>query len=197
MGLGFVEHEELTGVTAPTGSALSPARYSLGQAGSGRYSPPVRIRQYVYFGVWSESLSAVEITKQVGLAADEATIRGSRNSEAPFPKRHGWKIVCNDSACDLGEQAGRVLERLRPYAAALRDLSVRSEDGDPVVTMVLQAARWFGEDGGEEDELVEVESGRYELGGQHRLLGWHLTPADLGFLVDLRAALDVDEYSYY
>ncbi|GAA4261079.1 hypothetical protein GCM10022255_092280 [Dactylosporangium darangshiense] len=32
------------------------------------------------------------------------------------------------------------------------------------------------------------------LPGQHHLLGWHITAADLAFLVSIHADLDVDEY---
>ena len=152
------------------------------------------IHQYVYFGVRSDSMSAAEITDWLGLPADEVMSRESRIPEALRPAAHLWKIVCREEGLGVGEQAEKVLGRLRLHEAALRALAELTDDGRPVVRMVLQVVRFFGGESGEEQESVVFPDGSEKLDGQHQLLAWHLSNENLRFLGAIGAALDVDEY---
>ena len=144
----------------------------------------LRIRQYVYFAVYSSSVSAAEMATVVGLAPDRTLVRGSRRATEPVvPRRHAWKIVGQDRGLQVGEQLELLVERLHPYRPALRELldGLRIQEGDEAGAG-LQVVRHLDDEDGEAG------------GWQHRLLGWHLSEEVLRFALDLGAEIDVDEY---
>ncbi|RYY05649.1 MAG: DUF4279 domain-containing protein, partial [Alphaproteobacteria bacterium] len=62
-----------------------------GSTGAG---PGLRIRQYVYFGLWSKDTSAVVITEMLQTVPDASWVRGSRAVDPPRPVSHKWAIEC-------------------------------------------------------------------------------------------------------
>jgi hypothetical protein len=50
------------------------------------------IKQWVYFGISSEVLTAVTIAGRVGRAPDKTMVRGSRTEDPPRPVRHKWEL---------------------------------------------------------------------------------------------------------
>jgi Domain of unknown function (DUF4279) len=82
-----------------------------------------------------------------------------------------------------------VLQRLRPAEARLVELAKH-----PDCSVVLQLVRYFDDEEGEPERLSDSDAGVQKLGGQHQLLGWHLSSADLGFLSRIGASIDADEY---
>ena len=149
----------------------------------------VKIRQYVYFGISSDVLRPGEIAERVGLAADSEWLRGSRIEAPPHPIHHVWKVECGDKGLGVGEQVARVMERVWPRRAAIRELV---EGGE--VKAWLQIVRYFGDEEGKEEEIDATPEGLVKLTGQHQLLGWHLDRQALAFLTEVDAELDADEY---
>ncbi|WP_432977718.1 DUF4279 domain-containing protein [Dactylosporangium sp. CA-233914] len=76
----------------------------------------MRVRQYVYFALRSERISAVQIAREIGLEPDEVKVQGSRLPDVPVPRAHAWQVSCRDTNLFLDEQISRVLDRLEPYA---------------------------------------------------------------------------------
>ena len=76
----------------------------------------LRILQYVYFGLWSNDISADAITEVLQMAPDASWVRGSRIADPPRPVSHKWAIECRDHDLDIGEQTKQVLARMRPIA---------------------------------------------------------------------------------
>ncbi|WP_181775315.1 DUF4279 domain-containing protein [Amycolatopsis pittospori] len=129
----------------------------------------MKVHQYCYFALKSETVSAGEITARLGMEPDEVMVLGSRIPERRVPRMHAWKIV-QRGVDSVDDQIERVIGRLAPVRPAIRTLV------DEGVSAVLQVVRYFHHrDGGEE-------------------FGWHLSPAVLAFLAEAAAALDVDEY---
>ena len=153
----------------------------------------VRIRQYVYFALKSETLPAYAITARLGIEPDTVRVRGTRCVDPPVPVCHSWAIECRLAGLTVNEQATRVLDRLRPAADHIRTLMANSD-----VSAILQVVRYFNADDGELDRCdpIVTDSGLVlqKLPGQHHLLGWHLSAEDLTFLASMPAELDVDEY---
>jgi Domain of unknown function (DUF4279) len=154
----------------------------------------MRIRQYVYFALKSETVSAATITAHVGMQPDSVTVRGTKQSAPPRPVCHSWAIECRHGGLTVDEQTAIVLARIRPVAEPIRALTANES-----VSAVLQVVRYFNDEEGEDEDLgpVMTDDGRamQKLAGQHQLLGWHLNIDDLTFLASIPAALDVDEYS--
>ncbi len=154
---------------------------------------PLRIRQYVYFALKSETMPAAAITAHLDVEPDCVGVRGARRSVPPVPVCHSWTIECRQPGLAVDEQAAQVLSRIRPIADAIRALTVSGE-----VSAVLQVVRDFDNDQGEPGNYdpVTTDDGRVlqRLAGQHHLLGWHLTGDDLALLASVAATLDVDEY---
>ena len=90
------------------------------------------------------------------------------------------------------------LKRVRLFEDELAALARMAGPEGPLVALRLQLVRTFGEEAGgklgEDDDGGILPDGSIRLKGQHRLLGWDLTPHDLQFLVAVNAALDADEY---
>ncbi|MBT0771490.1 DUF4279 domain-containing protein [Kineosporia sp. J2-2] len=154
----------------------------------------LRVRQYVYFALKSESVPVTAMIARLGAEPDRRSVRGARRAEPPLPVCHLWIVECRTPGLRLDEQISRVLDRVRPLAGELRGLVATGE-----VRAVLQAVRYHDADDGEPEthEPVTTGDGRVleAMAGQHQLLGWHLAAADLAFLASVPADLDVDEYS--
>lgn len=154
---------------------------------------PLRISQYVYFALSSETVSAAAITARLGVEPDSVGVRGSRRSMPPLPARHRWAIECRRPGLTVDEQAAQVLTRVRPVAGSVRTLTATGD-----VSAVLQVVRYFNGDEGEPEHQARVVTGEgrvlHRLAGQHQLLGWHLAVEDLAFLASIPADLDIDEY---
>jgi len=146
------------------------------------------VRQYVYFAVRSEAVNADEVSRRLGLEPDRSAARGSRSAEPPRPLANVWQIVCDEPGMTIDEQVEVVLQRLRPAEARLVELAK-----DPDCSVVLQFVRYLGNEEGEPERLSDSDAGMQRLGGQHRLLGWHLSWDDLGFLGRIGASIDADE----
>lgn len=149
----------------------------------------MRIRQYSYFALRSETVSAVEIARRVGLQPDRTKTRGSQERDPPRPKHHSWEIVCDQTGMSVDDQIARILDRLRSRRDAIRELAEGSECAG-----TLQVVRYFHDDQGEEEELPSHPRGVVRLPGQHQLLGWHLARSVMEFLLYVGAELDIDEY---
>lgn len=76
---------------------------------SGQEQPPptgggMRIRQNVYFGLWSPTLTATAMTQILGLAPDSVSVRGSSHLDPPRPTRHRWALECRSTQLRVDEQ---------------------------------------------------------------------------------------------
>jgi hypothetical protein len=151
----------------------------------------VRIRQYAYFAVFSESMPATEITARLMIEPDKVMIRGSRRAEPPAPVVHKWKVICDDRGMTVDEQVRKVVDRVRPRQAAIAELT---REPDARCGAVLEVVRYFDAENGEEEELSPPDAQLQKLPGQHQLLGWHLDRDILAFLIAVNAEIDVDEY---
>lgn len=147
----------------------------------------LRVRQYVYLAVYSSVMTASEMASVIGLAADRATVRGSkRSTEPPVPRHHSWAVVCDDAGLQIHEQLGRLIARLRPHQRAIADLVDDLHDRDAEVGGArLQVVRFLDDD--DDGETEDTQPG---------VLGWHLGQDILQFALDLRADIDIDEYDY-
>ncbi|MBZ4322686.1 DUF4279 domain-containing protein [Streptomyces huiliensis] len=139
--------------------------------------------QYTYFALFSRHTSADDMTARLGMAPDEATVRGSRFTEpAVVPVDHSWKVVCRDPGLRADEQIARVLDRLRPHTHRISTLAreLTGTGGGAV----LQVVRYFN----------DAAPGRPAAADSPNLFGWHLDRNVLDFLAATGAELDVDEY---
>jgi hypothetical protein len=155
----------------------------------------MRVRQYVYFSLRSDHMPAHEVAAQLGMEADEISVKASKRENPPVPRVHAWRVVCRDGGLTLDEQIDRVINRLEPFAdeiaALAREIDASEGDG---ITGTLQVVRYFNDDGGEEESPQPNGTDLVRLPGQHQLLGWHLDRRVLEFLHRTGAELDVDEY---
>lgn len=147
----------------------------------------LRIRQYAYYSVRSDLVTAEEMAARIGLAADRVRVKGQPVGGRSVPARaHAWEAVCEESGpgFGVGEQVERLVSRLLPHQAAIRALVEEVErTEDPARSgSCLHLVRYLDDDRGLPD------------GWQHHLLGWHLTLPTMAFLVDTRAEVDADEY---
>ena len=55
-----------------------------------------RVKQYCYFWIASQTMTADQVTEMVGIEPDRVTVRGSK-STAPrvVPVEHSWALVCD------------------------------------------------------------------------------------------------------
>ena len=152
----------------------------------------MRIRQYVYFSVFSETATADEIASYLDLPPDRAWVRGSRTADPPRPPTHSWQLVCDTPGLAIDEQVAEVLDRLRKIEDRLVAIgaALLGEGGG----CRLQLVRNFDDDEGEEEELSPPDAPLQKLAGQHQLLGWYLDAKSLKFLARVGADLDADEY---
>ncbi|MFI5782624.1 DUF4279 domain-containing protein [Nocardia sp. NPDC051570] len=146
----------------------------------------MKIRQYCYFSVRSTSLSAADMTAQLGMQPDEVLVMGSRSRERVLPRCHTWKIVCR-SGESVDDQIQHLMDRLEPIRAELVSLCA-----DDDVSPAMQVVRHFGDPDG--IEVAPDGTAWDQAQDWPRPLGWHLSLSMLDFLVSTRAELDVDEY---
>jgi hypothetical protein len=153
----------------------------------------VRIRQYVYFALSSQTVTAAEVTGELGLEPDQVKVRGSRRSSPAIPVLHSWQIECDERGLDVDELITRVLDRVRPYADRIARL-VMGRDLDAT----LQIVRDFDAEDGEaevlDDTLLPDGTVLSKFPGQHQLLGWHLDADTMRLLLTMHAEVDCDEY---
>ncbi|MCX2954871.1 GNAT family N-acetyltransferase [Lentzea sp. NEAU-D7] len=131
----------------------------------------VRVEQYAYFALTSDTVSAAEIAQRLGLEPDEVLVRGSKRPEYDLPRMHAWKVV-GRGAGRLDEQIQHVVDRLRPVQDELVALTATSDTSASLVVV------------------------RYCRDGEGADLGWWISAESLAFLASVRASLDVDEYDY-
>jgi hypothetical protein len=152
----------------------------------------MKLRQYVYFRVWSDTLDPETLTARIGIEPDEIGVRGSRHSNAPkpVPRSHSWEVRCDERGVTLGAQVEQVMARLAPAREAIRDLVAGEDDAHAQ----LKVVRWFGDEDGDEEVGPIVDNTGSVVREGLWLFGWHLDMAVLGFLVYVGAEVDVDEY---
>jgi Domain of unknown function (DUF4279) len=148
----------------------------------------MKISQYVYFALKSETILPSELARRVGFPGDREAARGTRTADPPRPVLNTWEIRCEERGLTVTEQVERVISRVMPRLAAIRQLI---DDGE--VMAVLQIVRYLDDQDGEEEQITRVGD-LEKLGGQHQLLGWHLDRSVVRFLDQVDAGLDVDEY---
>ncbi|MFF3443220.1 DUF4279 domain-containing protein [Streptosporangium sp. NPDC002721] len=169
----------------------------------------MRVRQYVYFALFSRHTSAEEMARWLGIEPDEITVRGSRGAEPVRPISHAWKVVCREPGLSVDEQVSHVLERLRPHTDRIAELAARlraenaedAEDAEDAESIedakyggaVLEVVRYLNDH--EDDPRTPLSNTMNpEALQEPALLGWHLDLDVLRFLTATGAALDVDEY---
>ncbi|SDT82100.1 protein of unknown function [Streptomyces sp. TLI_053] len=145
------------------------------------------LRQYAYFALFSQHVSADEMTSQLGITPDEVSVRGSRFTEPKaIPASHRWKVVCREPGLSVDEQIARLLCRLRPHTARVAELVGQLANGGGGA--VLQVVRYFN------DTDHDESPSHPDAPDTPNLFGWHLERDVLDFLAAVDAELDVDEY---
>jgi hypothetical protein len=159
----------------------------------------VRVRQRVYFGLFSHYTTAAQMTARLGIEPDRFSVQGARSPRMDIPRGHSWEVECREPGLTIDEQIAKVLSRISPQEHKIAELARDLEKEDPSGGAVLRVVRFFNDDEGEEEEVPEtilLDDGREleKLSGQHQLLGWHLDKEVMTFLRAVGADLDVDEY---
>jgi len=149
----------------------------------------MRMSQYTYFAIKSETMTAAEVTSRLGVEPDRFRVRGSRRADPPIPVCHSWEIRCDERGLRVDEQIDRVLARLTPVSDTIAELCRESDD----VFGELQVVRYFNDEEGEEPKPQPEEENLIRFPDQH-LLGWGLERSVIEFLAATGATLDVDEY---
>ncbi|GAA3193427.1 DUF4279 domain-containing protein [Actinocorallia longicatena] len=141
----------------------------------------MRVTQYAYFALFSDQVSAAEITSRLSLAPDESDILGSEHPHLPSPAFHSWRMVCREPNLRPDEQVIRIITRLQPHTARIAHLaaSFRTQSSGGAV---LQLVRY----------LNDNDSAPHPPG--FHPLGFHLDNTVMAFLHTTGAALDVNEY---
>jgi len=147
----------------------------------------MRMSQYVYFAIDSETMTAAEMTGRLGVEPDRFTVRASRRTDPPVPRHHSWQVRCDERGLRVNEQIDRVLGRLAPATDAIAALN-RELGGDAAV---LEVVRFFDDEDGEDPPPLPANLVRFP---DHHLLGWALERRVVEFLAATGAYLDVDEY---
>ena len=154
----------------------------------------MRVRQRAYLRLASDGLSPDEITALLGVAADDAKVRGSRSpGPPPVPRTHLWNLnsgVAEDGP--VGDHLDALWPRLQQIAEGLRIFTGRS-DSAAFLTLV----RYFeeGKEGFDEAKWgLPPDSNLERVGGQHPFLGFALDVDRVRFLASVGLGLDVDEY---
>ncbi|MFE7045880.1 DUF4279 domain-containing protein [Streptomyces atratus] len=141
------------------------------------------LHQHAYFALFSQHMSAGEITSQLGISPDEVSVRGSRFTEpAVVPISHSWKIVCQERDLRVDEQIAHILNRLQPHTDRIANLTrhLAGNGGGAV----LHVVRYFNDTDQDQPGAADAPN----------LFGWHLDRNALDFLIATGAELDVDEY---
>jgi hypothetical protein len=155
----------------------------------------MRMRQYVYFALFSERMAAAEMTARLLLEPDTISVRASRRAQPPRPVSHAWKIECRARGLGVDEQIGRVLDRLEPGMDRVVALAGELAAHEPETGGArLSVVRYFNDEDGEGELVDSPVPGLTKLPGQHQLLGWNLDRRVLEFLLAVGADLDIDEY---
>ncbi len=153
----------------------------------------MKISQYVYLDIGSDTVTAAEVTAYLGMEPDKVRVRGTRRAEPPVPASHSWSVTCREPGLPLDIQIGKVLDRVAPLRERLRDLGSTKD-----VWICLVIVRHFDHPEGEEEHIDAATTERGELleklPGQHQLLGWYLDTPQLEFLAYVNAAILADEY---
>ena len=150
----------------------------------------MKIRQYVYFGIKSEVLTADEIAQRVGLAPDRAVVRASRTADPPRPCFHVWEIRCDESGLRIDEQIERVIVRVEPVGTAIRDLIAEPSE----VHAWLQMVRYFGVGRARRRSLTKRRGGLVKLSRTAPASWLARGPRRSELLVNTGADLNADEY---
>ena len=131
-----------------------------------------RVKQYCYFWIASQTMTADQVTEMVGIEPDRVTVCGSK-STAPrvVPVEHSWALVC-DRQGPIDEQVTDVLNRIEPAATIVRSLV---DEGQ--VQAGLMMIRYFG-----------------DADGGYDAMGWSLTPEQIALLAAIGADIQSDEY---
>jgi hypothetical protein len=143
---------------------------------------PLKIRQYAYFAINSEVLTAEDIAGSIGLEPDSTMVKGGRISDPPRPSYHSWRIECAAPNLSVDDLIVAVLSRLEPFRDKLMALSRHLTELQGDTGMFMRVVRYLDDEEGLAD------------GWQHQLLGFAIEPEQLRFLADLNATIDVDEY---
>ena len=139
----------------------------------------MRIRQYAYFSLFSDRVTAAQITARLLIEPDEVQVRGSRRAQPAVPVHHAWRVVCHESGLSVDDQVGRIVARLKPHTTRIAQLlGELSDEGDASAGAGVSVVRYFNDnDGdGEDAQLSAPDEVLQKLAGQHHLLGWHLGP---------------------
>lgn len=147
----------------------------------------MKIRQFAYVLVASESMRPDEITDALAIVPSSTTLRASRSVDPPVPRANMWRFEAAASA-RVDELISELVERLEPSAEAVRRLAAR-----PDTSVGIQVVRYFDDPEGDDEEPVP-DGDLEKLAGQHQHLGFHLDPDLMFRLHALSCALDVDEY---
>jgi hypothetical protein len=91
----------------------------------------VRIKQHVYFRIWSEKVAASEVTARLGIEPDGFMIRGSRQPNPPIPTGHQWSVNCDEPDLRVDAQVAKLVDRLEPAAARIAELVGELAEDDP------------------------------------------------------------------
>jgi Domain of unknown function (DUF4279) len=142
------------------------------------------IRQYVYFALKSEEVSAAQLAVLIGLQPDRVRVRGAKQAEPPVPVCHSWEIESGGDG-PIDQQIALIVSRLAPVldriVAVVKELNASG---------VLQIVRFI--DGRDSDDVSA--SGWQPLADPSPLLGWHLDRQVVDFIAASGCEVDVDEY---
>ncbi len=127
-----------------------------------------------YFAVFSESVSAADMTRRIGMEPDRSTVRGSRfASPTVVPRTHAWDLLPRaDPQSTIQGQLRDVLDRVRSYEAPIAELCAEGECGS-----VLRIVREFRLTAEDTDTL-----------------GLALDAEDVALLARVGAFIDISEY---
>jgi Domain of unknown function (DUF4279) len=149
----------------------------------------VRLRQYVYFSLWSDSITPDELTARIGIEPDCIHVRGSRfPGPNPVPRHHMWEVRCDEHNMKMDAQIESVLGRIAPAQEAIREVITEHDD----VSGRLKAGRFFGDEKGDAPIVTRRADG--EIVDTGSIFGWGMSVEALGFLAHVGAYLDIDEY---
>lgn len=154
----------------------------------------MKVRQYVYLGLSSDTVDPGTISERLGLMPDEVKLMGSRHpGPPPLPRTHMWRLNSGTGSDErtLDEHFQSLLARLTGSASKLRELTVSGE-----VDAVIQIVRHFTP--GPEDRRIS-EPGRHRgdferLRGQHPLVGFGIEAGLITYAAEAGIGFDFDEY---
>jgi Domain of unknown function (DUF4279) len=154
----------------------------------------VKVRQYVYLGLKSDTVDPGTISERLGLMPDEVKLMASKHpGPPPVPRTHLWRLnsgVGSDEVA-LDEHFDSLLARVSGSASRIRELI---ESGQ--VDAVIQVVRHFTP--GPEDPRISEPGGHLEgyerLRGQHPLVGFGIESGLVAYAAEAGITFDFDEY---